>query len=865
MQRYSSGGGVSRDTILQKFDYLSSDLVKESLLKFKPEKAPGPDGLKPFVFRHLPDKVWSFLSFIYKCCFHFHYTPKAWRLTNVVFIPKPGKDTYLSSKSYRPICLSDYFLKGLERLAVWRVEVCLIDFPIHPRQHGFQKGKGTESAISIAVDYIEELLFKKQHCLGLFLDISSAYDSISIDHIKASLYKHGVDADLVEWYYHYLSNRILQLSLHGDTLRLHHFTGFPQGGAASALFWTIAFNPAIEIINLDDINGNGYADDCAALLGGSEIAPLVGRMQSMLDILVAWGLTCGLHFNPQKTVAMVFSRSKKDFNDHLVLNARQIPFSDSVRYLGLVLDRRLHWNLHMLEKIKKGKGFLMKISNVAKEMWGPSPFLMRWAYTCVVRPMIIYGCMIWAQSLTDGYVVKFRRLNRMAINTYAPFPRSSPTRLVEILTDTFPLDLYVRKEGLCAYIRLQNELQLTWSGVDDTLLMNNISHRKFWIDLKSNLDLELITSVPNDLCNFRVFERGYSVLMESFSGGQEFLEHLDYNVYTDGSKTEFGVGSAFRVVLDGGVLVQENFTLPSYTTVFQAEVHAIFKAAEYLRSIPDGKRIKFFVDSQSALKAIHSTNVTSKLVKMTIETLNEIDNVIVFVWIKSHSGHEHNDAVDELAKEASYSQFPGEEVSPSRNYVRNLVIEKLRGWWDLMWQGCDEARQSKIFYTKQDSVRAKEACRLSRKKLSRLIRIVTGHNGLLYHQHNIENAIDPTCRFCENAIESFHHFIIECPSFDNERQQFFGGRVIAGTMDWKIEELLNFSFIPRIHDALTWRALRQDRDRADVIIHQMSDSDSDNDAISDNDDFDDTSAISDYDSEENIEENLIDNDLDPVF
>ena len=123
--------------------------------------------------------------------------------------------------------------------------------------------------------------------MAIFLDISSAYDSISIDHIRDSLYKHGVDEDVVEWYYHYLSNRVLQMKLHGDTLKLRHFTGFPQGGAASALFWTIAFNPAIEIINMDDINGNGYAYDCVALLGGSKVGPLVNRMQFMLDILVA--------------------------------------------------------------------------------------------------------------------------------------------------------------------------------------------------------------------------------------------------------------------------------------------------------------------------------------------------------------------------------------------------------------------------------------------------------------------------------------------------------------------------------------------------------------------------------------------------
>ena len=862
-QRYDSSSNTGSGEIEQKYDFVNLGLVRESLLKFKPEKAPGPDGLKPFIFRHFPTKLWRLITFIYKCCLHFHYTPLAWRLTNVVFIPKPGKDTYLSAKSYSPICLSDYFLKGLERLIVWRVEKCLIDYPIHPRQHGFQKGKGTETAMSIVTDYIERFLFSKQHCLAIFLDISSAYDSISIDHIRTSLYNHGVDQDVVEWYYHYLSNRVLQLHLHGDTLKLLHFTGFPQGGAASALFWTIAFNPAIEIINMDDINGNGYADDCVALLGGGSVDNLVPRMQMMLDILVAWGLSCGLHFNAQKTVAMVFSRSQKVFESFLVVNGRDIMYSDSARYLGIIMDRKLHWNLHMQDKIKKGKAFLMKIANVAKELWGPNPHLMRWAYTCVVRPMIIYGCMIWAPALVRGYIEKFRRVNRMAMNTYAPFPRSSPTRLVEILTDTFPLDLYVRKEGLCAYIRLSESLQLDWYGSDDTLLTHNTSHRKFWIDLKTELNLDEITAIPSDVCFHRSLRR-LNVNLESFSGDPNFLVHSDVNIFTDGSKSEFGVGSAYRIVIDNVIYRQDNFTLPSYSSVFQAEIHAINKAAENLLMLPSDKKMNFFVDSQAALRALCSSEITSKLVKDTWDKLVDILNEMEFVWIKSHSGNEHNDAVDTMAKEAALNHLPGENILPSKRYVRDLVIEKLREEWDLQWHEYRDGRQSKIFYTGQDKLRAKEACKLTRRKLSRLIRIVTGHNGLLYHQHNIENSVDPTCRYCENDIESFSHFLLDCPSFDADRQNIFQGRNLVATMDWKINELLDFSYLPRIHDALTWRG-RNVRDQAQVVIHPFSDSDSNDDIVSVVSLVSQNSIITDYDSDINEGEDLLDNELDPVF
>ena len=47
--------------------------------------------------------------------------PGAWLETKVVFIPKPGKTDYCDPKSYRPISLSSFPLKGLEILIFWHI------------------------------------------------------------------------------------------------------------------------------------------------------------------------------------------------------------------------------------------------------------------------------------------------------------------------------------------------------------------------------------------------------------------------------------------------------------------------------------------------------------------------------------------------------------------------------------------------------------------------------------------------------------------------------------------------------------------------------------------------------------------------
>ena len=233
-QSYSARSGVDAKDLDGMFKWISPELTRRALRQFKAKKAPGPDGIRPVIFKYLPPNVIKYLTTIYEACMALGYTPLLWRQCKVIFLPKPGKASYRTPKSFRPISLSNYFLKTMERLVVWRVDETLPLAPIHKRQHGFTKGMSTESALSAVIDMIEKYLFKHQHCLAVFLDISAAFDSIDINHVRDMLFKHGADEDLVRWYFGLLQDRRISIKLHGETLHLTTGVGFPQGGVASA-------------------------------------------------------------------------------------------------------------------------------------------------------------------------------------------------------------------------------------------------------------------------------------------------------------------------------------------------------------------------------------------------------------------------------------------------------------------------------------------------------------------------------------------------------------------------------------------------------------------------------------------------------
>ena len=166
----------------------------------------------------------------------------------------------------------------------------------------------------------------------------------------------------------------------------------------------------------------------------------------MLKNLVDWGNSCKLKFNPEKTIAVLFTRKRKAPTHFIKFEGKILQYSDTVRYLGVELDNKLHWKTHIEQKIKNAKRAIMSISNLMTKSRGPSPKIMRWAYEGIVKPMFTYGALVWAHELnTDLLKEKLIKLNRLALNTFCIAPRSTPTRLLEVMLDIMPLIFFAKR------------------------------------------------------------------------------------------------------------------------------------------------------------------------------------------------------------------------------------------------------------------------------------------------------------------------------------------------------------------------------------------------------------------------------------
>ena len=109
---------------------------------------------------------------------------------------------------------------------------------------------------------------------------------------------------------------------------------------------------------------------------------------------------------------------------------------------------------------------------------------------------------------------------------------------LEIILNIEPLDIHIKKLGLITYKHLKSKLdKVTWSTDPGK------SHLQYWAqDLHS-----VITKTADDQCDVTIYDRFTKINTDSFDGKPIHIQKAETTIYTDGSKTDHGVGAGFVI------------------------------------------------------------------------------------------------------------------------------------------------------------------------------------------------------------------------------------------------------------------------------------------------------------------------------
>lgn len=778
-------------------DFIDANKVTKAIWSFGPEKAAGPDGFKPVVLRNLGNYVLSKVVLMFKACLALQYTPKIWRQARVVFAPKVGKDDYSLAKAFRPISLTPFLFKALERVVLWELEEkTLSQRPLSKNQHAFRKGSSTESALSDMVDDVESTILRGGYAIGVFLDIQGAFDNLDTEAaIRGMREKHLPEA-IIGWYGHYLRTREVAAEVKGQKGSRRLTRGTPQGGVLSPLIWNLAFDELLDLYSTGPVRVRGFADDASLLVTGTDPNVLAELMQPAVDKAVRWGARNGLVFGAAKTVAVLFTHRRiKKLPKKLKVDGTRIKYSGTAKYLGITLDTKLTFRAHILDKLQKAKNLLLRVKRGVGKLWGPIPGLMRWAYTGIIRPMITYGAIVWANK-APLYRTQFARIQRLAMMSLAHFRKGTPTAGLDVICGLPPLDIFVGGEAAKAAKRIQKRNRPKWDGIGAG---NKRGHLR-WI--RNNYEIEggdIDVATPK-------FQWGnnFSIDYDSFGKGEP-LAFPDLGCYTDGSHIDGNTGWGFCARDASDLDLRKKGSLGEKATVFQAEIYAIDQAARYITNL-EGRSVVIHVDSQAALLALDKYITTSITVQNCIEALNILGTKmrVTLRWVKAHVGHPLNELADELAKEGAAGGGDHNLLPLSMAVFKDVVQKTTQRRWANRWEQDKAYRQTKIWFPVPQN-RVKHFMMLSRAELGVMVQFITGHNYLNYHMNNVDKSTNPLCRLCGENVETSWHLISDCPVLWAERFDIFGWYEPPEPLKWTVVQLSRFLQKDRVGPLLVQR------------------------------------------------------------
>jgi hypothetical protein len=91
------------------------------------------------------------------------------------------------------------------------------------------------------------------------------------------------------------------------------------------------------------------------------------KIQHGLDSLAAWCERWNIKTNEDKTRAIYFTHRNRPPDSLPTLNGWNIPFINSVKYLGVIFDKRMTWRLHMeMIEAKAFRTFIRMYSRIQK-------------------------------------------------------------------------------------------------------------------------------------------------------------------------------------------------------------------------------------------------------------------------------------------------------------------------------------------------------------------------------------------------------------------------------------------------------------------------------------------------------------------
>lgn len=336
--------------------------VRKTLQRVNPRKAAGPDNIPGRVLRGCADQLADVFTDIFNISLSSTVVPTCFKTTTIVPVPKKSPVSCLND--YRPVALTPVIMKCFERLVLRHIKT-LLPPSLDPLQFAYRPNRSTDDAINTTLHLALTHLDKKNtYVRMLFIDFSSAFNTIIPQHLTEKLNLLGLNTSLCNWILDFLTGRPQSVRIGNSissTTTLS--TGAPQGCVLSPLLFTLLTHDCVAMHSSNHIIK--FADDTTVvgLISKNDESAYREEVKQLTD----WCRVNNLSLNVDKTKEMVvdFRRAQRDHSP-LNIGGSPVEIVQSTKFLGVHLTENLTWSLNTSSTAKKAQQRLYFLRRLRK-------------------------------------------------------------------------------------------------------------------------------------------------------------------------------------------------------------------------------------------------------------------------------------------------------------------------------------------------------------------------------------------------------------------------------------------------------------------------------------------------------------------
>jgi len=437
--------------------------------------------------------------------------------------------------------------------------------------------------------------------------------------------------------------------------------GCPQGSCSGPGFWNVLYNSLLTLELTSRSKAIAFADDLIIQTRGETVTEAENYANLDLRKIEEWAQNNKMKFNENKSKVMLMSRRDID----IYINNKTLPQVESIKYLGIIFDSKLSFREHITYIEGKCTKLIFSLAKSAKITWGLKHKTLKKIYMGAILPLLLYGAPVWKEVLYSScYKGKLIRVQRLINIKIAKAYRTVSNEALYIVTGLIPINIKI--EEAAKYYAITK-------------------------DKGEKYDREM------DIKNWKHPAKQITII--------DAKEDSTHNIqaYTDGSKSEAGVGSGIAVFTGGNLKTTLRHRINVRCTNNQAEQMAILKALEYIQQLnEDNKTALVYTYSRITLQILQNRTRHTyiiDLIKKKVINMEQDEWKIEFSWVKAHAGQKGNELEDRLAKEASSNK--NFEECYNRN-PKSTVPSELRQQclkqWQTEWETITKGATTKSFF-----------------------------------------------------------------------------------------------------------------------------------------------------------------------